>query len=89
MKRKITILFTALTVFCSQDVRIFEPQQIDLIYNEVFWKTQTDAEVGLSGVYALYRGLMVSAPTGTKEQTPQPVSLKEAGTGAHLPTFIR
>lgn len=35
-----------------------EPRQIDLIYNEVFWESQTDAEVGLSGVYALYRGLM-------------------------------
>ena len=62
MKRKITILFTALTVFLLAGCKDFlEPQQIDLIYNEVFWKTQTDAEVGLSGVYALYRGLMVSA----------------------------
>ena len=34
------------------------PQQIDLIYNDVFWTTQTDAQVGLNGVYALYRGLM-------------------------------
>lgn len=41
--------------------KILEPKQIDLIYNEVFWETQTDAEVGLSGVYALYRGLMASS----------------------------
>ncbi len=39
---------------------LLNPRQIDLIYNEVFWESQTDAEVGLAGVYALYRGLMAS-----------------------------
>lgn len=46
------------TCGCS---KFLNPEQVDLIYNEVFWKTQTDAEVGLSGTYALYRGLMASA----------------------------
>lgn len=36
------------------------PEQIDLVYNDIFWESQTDAETGLAGCYALYRGLMVS-----------------------------
>lgn len=40
--------------------KLLNPRQIDLIYNEAFWESQTDAEVGVSGVYALYRGLMAS-----------------------------
>ena len=31
------------------------PKQENLIYNEVFWKTQLDAEKAVYGVYALYR----------------------------------
>jgi hypothetical protein len=38
-----------------------EPEQINLVYNEVFWKKQADAEIGLLGTYALYRGLMVTS----------------------------
>jgi hypothetical protein len=37
------------------------PEQIDLVYNEVFWKTEKDAEIAVMGTYALYRGLMVNA----------------------------
>ncbi len=51
----------ALALVCACGCSKFlDPEQVDLIYNEVFWKTQTDAEVGLSGTYALYRGLMAS-----------------------------
>ena len=35
-------------------------EQVDIIYNEVYWKNESDAEKGVLGVYALYRGLMVS-----------------------------
>lgn len=57
---KLAIAATAVvgTVSCED---LLNPRQIDLIYNEVFWETQTDAEVGISGVYALYRGLMADA----------------------------
>lgn len=37
---------------------LLEPAQINLVYNEVFWKNQKDAETALLGIYALYRGLM-------------------------------
>ena len=54
MKKIVTIICIALTCLTIAGCKDFlEPQQVDLIYNEVFWKTQTDAEVGLSGVYAL------------------------------------
>jgi len=39
--------------------KLLEPKQVDLVYNEVFWKSQKDAETALLGVYSLYRGLMV------------------------------
>ena len=29
------------------------PEQIDLVYNEVFWKTEKDAEIAVMGTYAL------------------------------------
>jgi hypothetical protein len=44
---------------CKKD--FLEPEQIDLVYNEVFWKNEKDAETALLGTYALYRGLMVNA----------------------------
>jgi len=60
MKKYIVIIFIALGLVCSGCKKILEPQQIDLIYNEVYWETPTDAQAGLNGVYALYRGLMVN-----------------------------
>jgi len=56
----ITILTAAIAFVATSCDALLNPRQIDLIYNEVFWESQTDAEVGLSGVYALYRGLMAS-----------------------------
>lgn len=35
-------------------------KQINLVYNEVYWKNESDAEKGVLGIYALYRGLMVN-----------------------------
>ncbi len=63
MKKEISIFVSVLVLcgcFCGCS-DFLNPKQIDLIYNEVFWKTQTDAEVGLSGIYALYRGLMANS----------------------------
>lgn len=53
------MIIAAALVVSSCD-SLLNPRQIDLIYNEVFWESQTDAQVGVSGVYALYRGLMAS-----------------------------
>lgn len=53
----IILLLSLLFNGCSKD--LLNPKQVDLVYNETFWKTQTDAETGLLGVYALYRGLMI------------------------------
>lgn len=44
---------------CKKD--FLSPEQIDLVYNEVFWKTEKDAEKAVLGTYSLYRGLMVNA----------------------------
>ncbi len=60
MKKYIIILMLFASTLCGCS-RFLDPEQVNLIYNEVFWKTQTDAEVGLSGTYALYRGLMASS----------------------------
>lgn len=62
MKNRLYMIAAAAVVMFSAPACSFlEPRQIDLIYNEVFWESQTDAEVGLSGVYALYRGLMADS----------------------------
>lgn len=62
MKKKL-IYFLALLVIagsgCKKD--FLAPEQIDLVYNEVFWKSEQDAEKAVLGTYSLYRGLMVNA----------------------------
>lgn len=61
MKKLIYILILASTILtgCSKD--FLSPEQIDLVYNEVYWKSEQDAEKAVLGTYALYRGLMVNA----------------------------
>lgn len=61
MKKSIYILLLAASILpgCSKD--FLSPEQIDLVYNEVFWKSEKDAEKAVLGTYALYRGLMVNA----------------------------
>lgn len=54
--RKIFFILLPLLFGCTD---FLEPEQVNLVYNEVFWKNQNDAERALSGTYALYRGLMV------------------------------
>ena len=54
----LTVITLGLSTSCD---KFLNPEQIDLVYNDVFWSTQTDAEVGLNGLYALYRGLMASS----------------------------
>lgn len=61
MKKYLTILAISLAALCATSCKDFlDPTQIDLIYNEAFWETQADAEVGVTGIYSLYRGLMSS-----------------------------
>jgi hypothetical protein len=39
--------------------KLLEPDQVNLVYNEVFWKNAKDAETAVLGTYSLYRALMV------------------------------
>src|SRR6185312_384560 len=50
----VVLVFSA----CKKD--FLSPRQVDLVYNEVFWSSEKDAEKGVLGIYSLYRGLMVS-----------------------------
>lgn len=63
MKMKQAIYLLAFILFigtgCKKD--FLSPKQINLVYNEVFWKTEKDAEKAMMGTYSLYRGLMVNA----------------------------
>lgn len=59
VKKIILVIASVFTLTGCQD--FLNPTQVNLIYNDVFWKTQADAEVGLGGVYSLYRGLMVNS----------------------------
>lgn len=60
MKKYILILIAVMSLGASSCKDFLQPTQIDLIYNEAFWETQADAEVGVNGIYSLYRGLMSS-----------------------------
>lgn len=52
-------LFIAILFLLSSCSDLLEPEQVNLVYDEVFWKSEEDAETALLGTYALYRGLMV------------------------------
>ncbi len=52
----ILLLLTAL-VACKKD--FLSPEQVDLVYNDVYWSSEPDAEKAVLGIYSLYRGLMV------------------------------
>ena len=57
MKKILIVLLICPILFSCSD--FLEPKQVNVVYNEVFWKTQSDAEVGLLGIYGLYRALKV------------------------------
>ncbi len=59
MKKIIVIILMTVIGFGCSD--FLEPKQTNITYNEVFWKSQKDAETGLIGVYSLYRALMVDS----------------------------
>ncbi|MEP7145043.1 MAG: RagB/SusD family nutrient uptake outer membrane protein [Ferruginibacter sp.] len=61
MKKTIYLMAIVLTIGTGCKKDFLSPGQIDLVYNEVFWKNQKDAEKALLGTYSLYRGLMVDA----------------------------
>ena len=59
MKKYIIALVATVAALSASSCEDFlQPTQIDLIYNEAFWESQADAEVGVTGLYSLYRGLM-------------------------------
>jgi hypothetical protein len=51
-------LLLAASSACKKD--FLSPRQVDLVYNEVFWSSENDAEKAVLGTYSLYRGLMVN-----------------------------
>jgi len=51
------LVVIGITNGCSD---LLEPQQTSITYNEVFWKSQKDAEYAVNGIYGLYRALMIS-----------------------------
>lgn len=55
----IPAIIAVLGTACKKN--FLSPDQIDLVYNEVYWKSEKDAENAVLGTYALYRGLMVNA----------------------------
>lgn len=61
MKKTLYLLTVVLVVASSCKKDFLSPAQIDLVYNEVYWKTENDAQKAVLGTYALYRGLMVNA----------------------------
>ena len=61
MKKLIYLLAIIATLGSGCKKNFLSPNQIDLVYNEVFWKTEQDAEKAVLGAYSLYRGLMVNA----------------------------
>jgi len=60
MKKLIYIL---IILFAASGCKksLLTPDQVDLVYNEVFWKSESDAQIAVLGTYSLYRGLMVNA----------------------------
>jgi len=48
-----------LAASCGKD--FLSPEQVNLVYNDVYWSSEQDAEKAVLGAYALYRGLMVNA----------------------------
>ncbi len=58
MRKFFIISILPILVLCSCD-DILDVKQINLVYNEIYWQNEDDAEKGVLGIYALYRGLMI------------------------------
>ncbi len=61
MKKAIYLLAVVVIMGTGCKKDFLSPKQVDLVYNEVFWKSEKDAETAMLGIYSLYRGLMVNA----------------------------
>lgn len=55
-----TGLLIVLAAFSACKKDFLSPRQVDLVYNEVYWSSEKDAEKAVLGTYSLYRGLMVN-----------------------------
>src|SRR5690554_3835430 len=58
MKKILISIVLFLILFSCED--FLNVEQINLVYNEIYWENERDAEKGVLGIYALYRGLMVN-----------------------------
>lgn len=58
MKKIFIAAIAFIVMFCGCD-DLLDVKQVNLVYNEVYWQNEGDAENGVLGIYALYRGLMV------------------------------
>ncbi|TAN15107.1 MAG: RagB/SusD family nutrient uptake outer membrane protein [Chitinophagaceae bacterium] len=54
----VVLLFVIVLSSCSKSY--LSPKQVDLVYNEVYWTSEQAAQNALSGIYFLYRGLMIN-----------------------------
>src|SRR6188474_3615645 len=59
-KKAIYLLVIIVSIGSGCKKTFLSPEQIDLVYNEVFWKSEKDAEKAMLCIYSLYRGLMVN-----------------------------
>lgn len=60
MKKLLYVPFLLALLGTACKKSFLSPDQVDLVYNEVYWKTERDAEKAVLGTYALYRGLLVN-----------------------------
>lgn len=60
MTKKLTLLMILLVAFSACKKDFLSPKQVDLVYNDVFWSNEKEAEKAVLGIYSLYRGLMVN-----------------------------
>lgn len=54
----IMLILLGATIGCKKN--FLSPRQVDIVYNEIFWSTENDAEKGVLGLYSLYRGLNIN-----------------------------
>lgn len=57
--KKIFLIFIVIAAFTSCKKSFLNPEQVNLVYNEIFWSNENDAEKAVLGVYSLYRAVMI------------------------------
>lgn len=57
--KKVIFIFFILSILLSCKKSFLNPEQVNLVYNEIFWSNENDAEKAVLGVYSLYRAIMI------------------------------